>query len=104
MDQFKLLDLNNDVLNIIGDYVKADNDERDFQKYLKKEVIQNSIKLFEMIKKSDWKKYKLGMRHFIVTIDLVLTLLKLNLKRKKYPFLYIVLKIWKIAKKHMMKF
>jgi hypothetical protein len=28
-----LLDLNNDVLNIIGDYVKANNDERDFQKY-----------------------------------------------------------------------
>ncbi len=25
MDQFSLLDLNNDVLNIIGDYVKKDN-------------------------------------------------------------------------------
>ena len=24
-----LLDLNNDILNIIGDYVKADNDERE---------------------------------------------------------------------------
>jgi hypothetical protein len=38
MDQFNLLDLNHDVLNIIGDYVKADNDERDFQKYLMEEV------------------------------------------------------------------
>ena len=38
MDQFNLLDLDNDVLNIIGDYVKADNDERDFQKYLREEV------------------------------------------------------------------
>jgi septum formation topological specificity factor MinE len=30
MDQFNLLDLNNDVLDIIGDYVKADNDEKEF--------------------------------------------------------------------------
>ena len=28
MDQFSLLDLNNDVLNIIGDYVKQDNHNR----------------------------------------------------------------------------
>ena len=28
MDQFNLLDLDNDVLNIIGDYVKKDNHER----------------------------------------------------------------------------
>ncbi len=34
MDRFNLLDLDNDVLNIIGDYVTADNDERDFQKNL----------------------------------------------------------------------
>jgi hypothetical protein len=28
MDQFNLLDFDNDVLNIIGDYVKKDNHER----------------------------------------------------------------------------
>ena len=28
MDQFNLLDLDNDILNIIGDYVKKDNFKR----------------------------------------------------------------------------
>ncbi len=28
MDQFNLLNLDNDVLNIIGDYVKKDNHDR----------------------------------------------------------------------------
>ena len=28
MDQFNLLDLDNDILNIIGDYVKKDNHDR----------------------------------------------------------------------------
>ncbi len=95
MENMNLLDLNNDVLNIIGDYVKQDNDERDFQKYLRGEVIKNSIKLLEIIKEFTWKKSK---RNFIVnyfyinnirdieTIDIVLTLMKLNLKRKKYTF------------------
>ncbi len=30
MDHFNLLDLDNDILNIIGDYVKADNNIREF--------------------------------------------------------------------------
>jgi hypothetical protein len=47
MDQFNLLDLDNDVLNIIGDYVRADNDEREFQKYMMEEIVKNSIKLLE---------------------------------------------------------
>ncbi len=34
MDNFNLLDLDNDVLNIIGDYVKEDNHDR-LQKYVK---------------------------------------------------------------------
>jgi hypothetical protein len=34
MDQFNLLDLDNDVLNIIADYVKRDNHDR-IQKYVK---------------------------------------------------------------------
>ena len=98
MDQFNLLDLNNDVLDIIGDYVKADNDEKEFQKYLRGEVIHNSFKLFKIIKKSKWNDNKPAMRHIIVnyfyvnnirdieTIHLCLTLMKLNLKRKKYTF------------------
>jgi hypothetical protein len=54
----------------------------------------------------------------IETIDIVLTLMKLNLKQKKYPFSTFcienledskktydfVLKIWKIAKRLMIKF
>ena len=98
MDQFNLLDLDNDVLDIIGDYVKKDNDERDFQKYLMEEIGKNSIKLFKIIKKSIWNDNKPAMRHFIInffyvnnirdieTIDIYLTLMKLNLKRKKYTF------------------
>ena len=34
MDHFNLLDFDNDVLNIIGNYVKTDNHER-LQKYVK---------------------------------------------------------------------
>ena len=95
MDQFNLLDLDNDVLNIIGDYVCADNDERDFQRG---EVIDNSFKIFEIIKKAKWDDDKPSMRHLIVnylyvnnirdieTIHHCLTLMKLNLKRKKYTF------------------
>ena len=40
----------------------------------------------------------------IVTIDLVLTLLKLNLKRKKYPFSIYCIGNLEDSKKHMMKF
>ncbi len=36
MDQFNLLNLDNDVLNIIGDYVKADNNIREFNELIKK--------------------------------------------------------------------
>ena len=38
MDQFNLLDLDNDVLNIIGDYVKQDNNIRRFNELTKKEI------------------------------------------------------------------
>ena len=55
MENMNLLDLDNDVLNIIGDYVKADN-ERDFQKYLREEVKKNSIKLFKIIKNTSFDK------------------------------------------------
>ena len=90
MDQFNLLDLDNDVLNIIGDYVKKDNRKEDISK--------NSIKLLKIVKKGCWKTKKPDMRHLIInylyvnnirdieTIDIVLTLMKLNLKQKKYTF------------------
>ncbi len=52
MENMNLLDLDNDILNIIGDYVKTDNDERDFQYYMVGEIGKNSIKLFKIIQKS----------------------------------------------------
>ena len=106
MENMNLLDLDNDILNIIGDYVKKDNHDR-----LKKreDVIRNSIKLFEILKKAKWNDDKPSMRHLIVnyfyvnnirdieTIDIYLTLLKLNLKQKNILFLPIVSIIWKNA-------
>ena len=38
MDQFNLLDLDNDVLNIIGAYVKQDNNIREFNELIKKDI------------------------------------------------------------------
>ena len=38
MDQFNLLDFDNDVLDIIGDYVKKDNNIREFNELIKKEI------------------------------------------------------------------
>ena len=83
MEHFNLLDLDNDVLNIIGDYVKKDNKMEDISK--------NSIKLLKIAKKKGrWKNKKPDMRHLIInylyvhntrdieTIDIVLTLMKLN--------------------------
>ena len=87
-----LLDLGDDILNIIGDYVKKDNFDRNVK------IMRNSIQLFEILKNSKWNDNKPAMRHVIVnyfyvnnirdieTIDLFLTLVNLNLKRKKYPF------------------
>ena len=40
MENMKLSDIDNDILNIIGDNVKADNDERDFQEYMMRETEQ----------------------------------------------------------------
>ena len=51
MENMNLLDLDNDILNIIGDYVKKDNDERIFlEKYMKGVIGKISIELFEIIK------------------------------------------------------
>ncbi len=40
MDQFNLLDLDNDVLNIIGDYVKKDNIVRNSNEKLKQDILE----------------------------------------------------------------
>ena len=94
MENMNLLDLNNDILNIIGGYVKKDNHDR----LQREDVIRNSITLFEILKKAKWNDDKPSMRHLIVnylyvnnirdieTIDMYLTLMKLNLKQKKYTF------------------
>ena len=109
-----LLDLGDDILNIIGGYVKKDNIERDFQKYLMEEICKNSIKLFKIIKNTSFDKKDtrdLIINYFYVnnvqdieTIDLYLTFMELNLKRKKYTFSTYCIKIWTIVKKRMMKF
>ena len=46
MEKINLLDLDNDVLNIIGDYVKADNIER-----MKEEKQNQKMKLFQFVNK-----------------------------------------------------
>ncbi len=43
MDQLNLLDLNNDVLNIIGDYVKQDNNIKEFNELIKKKYLMKLI-------------------------------------------------------------
>jgi hypothetical protein len=39
MENMNLLDLNNDVLNIIGDYVKQDNNIRELNELIKKKYL-----------------------------------------------------------------
>ena len=66
---------------------------------IEKEIVKNSIKLYQIIKNSSWKTDKPAIRRkFIInyynvnnirdieTIDMYLTMMKLNLKRKKYTF------------------
>jgi hypothetical protein len=53
MEKVNLLDLDNDVLNIIGDYVKADNIER-----MEKEEKQNkTMQIFQFVD-DEMKKIK----------------------------------------------
>jgi hypothetical protein len=85
-----LLDLNNDILNIIGDYVKKDNIERE-EKERAFKFVDNELKY---LKKDKSRKYpsRPNLRKFIYyTFSLIevkneeiineyLTLKKLNLK------------------------
>ncbi len=57
MDHFNLLDLDNDILNIIGDYVKKDNERRmDKEDDLKKQIFfMNYLK-----ENNKFSKYEIG--------------------------------------------
>ena len=56
MEKINLLDLDNDVLNIIGNYVKADNIER-----IKEEKQNQKMKLFQFVDE-EMKKVKKDAR------------------------------------------
>ena len=92
-----LLDLNNDILNIIGGYVKQDNADR-MEKLIKESFKQVDI-LYNILNRiGQVKRQKPIMRQLIANyfyllnikdfkiIDEYLTLKKLNLKNKKYSF------------------
>ena len=103
MENMNLLDLDNDILNIIGDYVKKDNLEREkteeFKKkkqVLKEELFNHVDNEIKKIRKNSSKKYigRPDLRMCIYwifsknqindddIIDEYLSLKKLNLKRK----------------------
>ena len=68
------------ILNIIGDYVKADNIERDFQeKYMKGVIGKNSIELFEIIEEFNSTYTKKGMTVLIVNYFMLMILVILKL-------------------------
>ena len=87
-----LLDLNNDVLNIIGDYVKKDNIDR-IDNFEKVDILYNILNRIGQVKRQKPIMrqlianyfYLLNIRDFKI-IDEYLTLKKLNLKNKKYSF------------------
>ena len=87
-----LLDLNTDILNIIGDYVKKDNLERK-ENFEKVDILYNILNRIGQVKRQKTIMrtlianyfYLLNIKDFGI-IDEYLTLKKLNLKNKKYSF------------------
>ena len=87
-----LLDLNNDILNIIGDYVKKDNIDR-IENFEKVDILYNILNRIGQVKRQKPIMrtlianyfYLLNIKDFGI-IDEYLTLKKLNLKNKKYSF------------------
>ena len=87
-----LLDLNNDILNIIGDYVKKDNIDR-IENFEKVDILYNILNRIGQVKRQKPIMrilianyfYLLNIKDFKI-IDEYLTLKKLNLKNKKYSF------------------
>ena len=87
-----LLDLNNDILNIIGDYVKKDNIDR-IENFEKVDILYNILNRIGQVKRNKKIMRILIVNYFILLnikdfgiIDEYLTLKKLNLKNKKYSF------------------
>ena len=87
-----LLDLNNDVLNIIGDYVKKDNIDR-IDHFEKVDILYNILNRIGQVKRQKPIMRQLIANYFYLLnikdfkiIDEYLTLKKLNLKNKKYSF------------------
>ena len=87
-----LLDLNNDILNIIGDYVKKDNIERK-ESFEKVDILYNILNRIGQVKRQKPIMRQLIANYFYLLnikdfkiIDEYLTLKKLNLKNKKYSF------------------
>ena len=87
-----LLDLDNDILNIIGDYVKKDNEYR-IEKFKQVDVLYDILKRIGQVKRQKPIMRKLIANYFYLLnikdfgiIDEYLTLKKLNLKNKKYSF------------------
>ena len=68
MDQFNLLDLNNDVLDIIGDYVKKNNHDRMEELFKKRMTMYNyTIHAFTRILKIDYGiKNKKALNKYIM--------------------------------------
>ena len=87
-----LLDFNNDILNIIGDYVKKDNIDR-IENFEKVDILYNILNRIGQVKKNKKIMRILIVNYFILLnikdfgiIDEYLTLKKLNLKNKKNSF------------------
>ncbi len=57
MDHFNLLDLDNDVLNIIGDFVKKDNHDRILKTILKQDML-NYVDIKIKIERKEARKEK----------------------------------------------
>jgi len=87
-----LLDLNNDILNIIVDYVKKDNIDR-IDHFEKVDILYNILNRIGQVKRQKPTMRQLIANYFYLLnikdfkiIDEYLTLKKLNLKNKKYSF------------------
>ena len=87
MDQFNLLDLDNDVLNIIGDYVKQDNNIREFNELIKKEIFDYVDKKM----KTERKKAREG-KYYISRCDTRYIIWAFFVKffRDRFGFEYII--------------
>ena len=60
-NNINLLDLNDDILNIIGGYVKLDNNIREFNELIKKEIFDEADKYMKRVRKAaKVQKRKIG--------------------------------------------